>query len=61
MTISDRMNLSELKERMTQDYQITDEQATSMRSQLVAEFDGEDTRNVPENDWIRMMQESERS
>lgn len=58
MIISASMNLGQLKERMTQDYHISDERAAAMRDQLVAKFDGEDTRNIPENDWIRMMQES---
>lgn len=56
MIISHNMNLDYLNERMSNTVAVSREDAEAMREMLVAEFDGTDTRDVPQPDWDRMLQ-----
>jgi len=53
MLISSAMNLGQLAERMGGD--CSNDDAAKLRPLLVAEFDGQDTRDVPEQRWQQLM------
>lgn len=55
MTITASMNLSELADRMGVDIYNHTELAITMRDLLVEEFDGQDTAEISENDWDRLL------
>jgi len=55
MIISRNMNLDDLSERMSNTETVSIEDAEDMREMLVAEFDGTDTRDVPQSDWDRIL------
>jgi hypothetical protein len=56
MTISSTMNLSELAERMGGE--ATEQNAKIMRDLLVEKFNGEDTRDIPESEWLEMLDQT---
>lgn len=53
MLIHDSMNLSDLTDLMGR--YATQDQAAQFRPALVREFDGQDTRSVPESRWGQLM------
>ncbi len=57
MKIASNMNLHQLVERMGAD--ATTDQADVPRDLLVARFDGQDTADVPEGEWLDMMVQAE--
>lgn len=53
MQINEGMNLADLAERMGTE--ATEAEAEAMRDLLVQGFDGQDTADVPEADWLNML------
>ena len=56
MKITNDMGLSELAERMGTE--ATESEARAMREMLVENFDGMDTTDIPEADWMEMLDEA---
>jgi len=55
MQINYLMDLSDLAERMSRDL-LEHAEVLAMRTMLVAEFDGFDTRDVPERRWEELVE-----
>ncbi|TAL80718.1 MAG: hypothetical protein EPN77_19460 [Candidimonas sp.] len=53
MKIAANMNLAELAERMGTE--ATESEAFAMRELLTLQFNGQDTVDVPEADWLTML------
>lgn len=56
MKVHGDMDLNELAERMGTDATLDD--ASAMCDLLVEKFDGQDTSEIPEGDWLAMMEEA---
>lgn len=56
MFIAADMNLSDLAERMGDI--ATDVDARAMRDLLVERYEGQDTADIPESDWLAMLEEA---
>lgn len=52
MTVTSTMNLKDLADRMGD---ATEADVSTMRDLLVAEFDGQDTGDISESDWDRLL------
>lgn len=56
MKVHGDMDLNELAERMGTDATLDD--ASAMCDLLVEKFDGQDTSDIPEGEWLAMMEEA---
>ena len=56
MLISNDMGLNELAERMGTE--ATETESRAMREMLVEKFNGTDTADIPEADWLEMLEEA---
>ena len=56
MLIANDMGLNELAERMGNE--ATETEARAMREMLVEHFNGRDTADIPEADWLEMLDEA---
>lgn len=56
MLIAKDMGLAELTERMGTE--ATEAEARAMREMLVEHFDGQDTQDIPDADWLEMIDEA---
>ena len=56
MMIANDMGLNELAEHMGKE--ATEAEARAMRELLVENFNGQDTADIPEADWLEMLDEA---
>ena len=56
MKITTNMNLEQLAERMSRDVEVSADVAAAMRDLLIEHgYDGQDTSDIPESEWMAMI------